>query len=201
MAEYLPDVEFRHKRQTLGMEGLNLAEKRRRQIRMRAPETPLSKIHKIDDSHFDVQSSNSSKYYNIDLITTTCNCSDFPRIRLCKHIAAVLHFFGGADLGPQPPGDPSESDAPSSPVQRDGSVDNTDDGDTSVVSVANDIIRLTQELISKAPRDPGTAKSLKSIQSRLSALVHSAMVAGDGSHLPEKENIGPNQCSWPETAV
>ena len=26
-------------------------------------------------------------------------------------------------------------------------------------------------------------------------------MAGNGSHLPEKENIGPNQCSWPETAM
>jgi hypothetical protein len=31
--------------------------------------------------------------------------------------------------------------------------------------------------------------------------VPSATAAGDGSHLPEKENIGPNQRSWPETAA
>jgi len=52
--EFLPEVEIRHKRQMLGMEGLNLAEKRRRQIQTRAPETPLSKIEKIDDLHFKV---------------------------------------------------------------------------------------------------------------------------------------------------
>ncbi len=98
--EYLPDLEFRHKRQALGMEGLNLAEKRRRQILRRAPETPVEKILKIDDSHFEVQSSNSNKLYQIDLGTKTCNCIDFPRVHLCKHIAAVAHFFGGADLVP-----------------------------------------------------------------------------------------------------
>ena len=100
ITEFLPDLEIRHERQMLGMEGPNLAEKRRRQILTHAPETPLHKIQKIDNSHFKVQSSNTNQYYNIDLVTTTCDCSDFPRIRLCKHIAGVVHFFEGADLGP-----------------------------------------------------------------------------------------------------
>jgi hypothetical protein len=200
--EFLPDLEIRHKRQTLGMEGPNLAEKRHRQILTCAPETPIAKIRKIDNLHFEVQSSNSCKSYHIDLDTTTCNCSDFPRIRLCKHIAAVVHFFGGADLGPRPPVNaPSESVATDSPVQQVGNVGCTDNGTAaSVLSAANDIIRLSQELTSKALRDPGIAKSLVSIRSRLSALVHSATVT-DGSPLPEKEIIGPNQRSWPETAT
>jgi len=67
------------------------------------------------------------------------------------------------------------------------------------------MIRMTQELISNAPQDPAIAKSftksVNSITSRLDALVHSATAAGDGSHFPEKENIGPNQLSWPETAA
>jgi len=49
--EFLPDVEHRHKRQALGMEGLNLAEKRRQQILTRTPETPIEKIKKIDELH------------------------------------------------------------------------------------------------------------------------------------------------------
>jgi hypothetical protein len=199
--EFLPDLEFRHKRQTLGMNGPNLAEKRRRQILTRAPETPLAKIKKIDDLRFEVQSSKSTKSYQIDLNTTSCDCSDFPRIRLCKHIASVVHFFGGVDLGPQPPVNTgtSESVGSNSPDQQDGNDGSTDD--SAVVSAANEIISLSHELILKAPRDPRLARSLKSIQSRLSALVLSATAAGDGSHLPEKENIGPNQLSWPETAM
>ena len=66
VTEYLSDIELRHKRQMLGMEGPNLAEKRRRQILTRAPKTPLTHIQKIDNSHFDVQSSNSTKTYQID---------------------------------------------------------------------------------------------------------------------------------------
>jgi len=200
--EYHPDLEIRHKRQTLGMEGPNLAEKRRQQILTRAPETPVEKIKKIDDLHFEVQSSSSSKSYQVDLGSLICDCSDFPRIRLCKHIAGVVHFFGGADLGPRPPGNASasESGTPSSPVQQDGSAGRTDDG-VSFDSAANRIISLTHELILNAPRDPGITKSLKSIESQLTALVHLSATAAGGSHLPDKENIGPNQRSWPETAA
>ena len=124
VTQYLPHMEIRHKRQERGMEGANLAETRRRQILMRAPETPVEKIRKNDDLHFDVQSSNSNIIYQVNLGTTTCSCSDFPRVRLCKHIAAVLHFFGGADPGPQPP---VNAGASSSPVQRDGSTAHMDD--------------------------------------------------------------------------
>jgi hypothetical protein len=160
--EFLPDLEFCHKQQTLGIEGLNLAEKRRQQILTHAPKTPLTKIQKINDSHFEAQSLKSSKSYQIDLNTTTCNCSDFPRIRLYKHIAAVVHFFRGADLGPQPPA--SNSVAPNSPVQQSGSVGSTDNGTiASIVLTANDIISLSHELISKALHNPGVAKLLNSI--------------------------------------
>jgi hypothetical protein len=212
MMEYHPDLEIRHKRQTLGMEGPNLADERRRQILRRAPETPVTKIQKIDDFRFEVQSSRSLECHQIDLSTITCNCSDFPRISLCKHIAAVVHFFGGADLGPRPPGNAGASAsesvavAPSSPVQQDGSVGCADDGATaSVISAANDMISLSQRLILKPPCDPRFAKSLNLFRSKFNALVLSATAAGDGSldfldSLPEKENFGPNQRSWPETA-
>jgi hypothetical protein len=150
--EFLLDLEFHHKRQTLGMEGPNLAEKRCRQILMRASETPLTKIRKIDDLHFEAQSSKSLKSYQINLNTITCNCSNFPHIQLCKHIAAVVHFFKGADLRPQPPA--SDLVMPNSPVQQSSSISSTDDGAiASIVSAANDIISLSYELISKAPHD------------------------------------------------
>ena len=85
------------------MEGLNLAEKRCSQILMHAPETPVEKIKKINELLFEVQSLKSNDKYQINLSTITCNCLDFPIISLCKHIATVVHFFGGVDLGPQPP--------------------------------------------------------------------------------------------------
>ena len=39
------------------------------------------------------------------------------------------------------------------------------------------------------------------MQSQLSALLLSAMADDDSSRLPEKENLGPNQLSWPKTAT
>ena len=174
------------------MEGANLAKTRCQQILMCTPKTPVEKIRKNDNLHFDVQSSNSNIIYQVNLGTTTCSCSDFPRVRLCKHIAAVLHFFGGADPGPQPP---VNAGASSSPVQRDGSTAHMDD--SAAVSVIKDIFRLSQELISKGPSDPGIANSLNSLKSIRSGLRELL----NGSPLPEKENIAPNQRSWPETAA
>src|SRR5258708_36734287 len=101
VTQYLPHMEIHHKWQERGMEGTNLAKTCHQQILMRAPETPVEKIQKNDDLHFDVQSSNSNIIYQVNLGTTTCSCSDFPRVCLCKHIAAVLHFFWGGD--PRPP--------------------------------------------------------------------------------------------------
>src|SRR5229473_5962469 len=141
VVEFISDLEMHHKRQELGMHGGDLAEQRRQQILRRAPETPLTQIRKIDDLHFEVQSSNSNKFHLINLVTTTCSCSDFPHIRLCKHIAAVVHFFGGVDPGPQPP---VNAGASSSPVQWDGSTAHMDD--SAAVSVIKDIFRLSQEL-------------------------------------------------------
>ena len=156
--EYLPEMEHRHKRQTLGMEGPNLAEERREQILTRAPETPIEKIKKIDDLCFEVQSSsNSLNIYQIDLTTIICNCSNFPNISLCKHIAAVVHFFGGADLGPRPPCNGSDSASESAehnllsqPVGHRGA----DNAAASIILAANKIISLSHRLITEAPRDP-----------------------------------------------
>ena len=208
MEEFLSDLEICHEQQTLGFEGPNLAKKCHQQILTCAPETPLRKIQKIDDLHFEVQSSNTNQSYHMDLNSIACNCKDFPRIRLCKHIAAVAHFFGGVDLGPQPPDNASTSKSamPNSPVQQDSSAGSTNDDTTAfLISAANNMIRVTQGLISNTPRDPHIAKSItKSLNSMLfqiDALVHSATVANDGPPLPEKEKIGPNQLSWPETAV
>ena len=154
--EFIPDVEHRHKRQFLGMEGPNLAEKCCHQILMCAPETPIEKIQKINDLHFEVQSLNSNKYYQIDLSTITCNCSNYPNISLCKHIAVVVHFFGGAELGPQPPdngtSDSSNGTSPIELVEYESSVQPVRSSThNTIISAANDSIKLLQHLITKVP--------------------------------------------------
>ena len=65
----------------------------------------------------------------------------------------------------------------------------------------NEIVALVDELRNvhtKVPSDWENAKSLITIGSRLKMFLH--LVTATGDPLPEKENIGPNQYSWPETA-
>src|SRR6266849_7668388 len=84
------------------MQGPNLAEKRRKDILTRAPKTTQERIQQINQSRFKVQSSSSEKTYEINLLTYTCTCLDFPHIQLCKHIMATVHFFGGGIEGAGP---------------------------------------------------------------------------------------------------
>ncbi len=69
---------------------------------MCASKTLFKRIQKSDNSHFDVQFLSSNKIYQVNVDTTSCNCSDFSHIYLCKHLVAVIHYFGGANLKPQP---------------------------------------------------------------------------------------------------
>src|SRR5258708_3332939 len=199
VVEFILDLEMHHKQQELGMHSRDLAEQCHQQILRHTPKTTVSQIRKIDDLHFEVQSLNSNKFHHINLVTTTCSCSDFPHIQLCKHITTVVHFFGGVDLRPQPldnVGSASELVAPCSPVQQDGSNDSA-----AIQSIINDIFSLSQGLVLKGPSDPRIAKSLNLLNTIRSGLNGLVFPAGNGSHLPEKENIAPNQHSWPETAT
>jgi hypothetical protein len=200
--EMLPAYVDRHKQQMLGMQGPDLGEKHRKEILACAPETPLERIKEINQSHFQVQSMSSENIYEVNLLTNTCTCSDFPRIQLCKHIAATVHFFGGepeGELGPRALDNASvsepEPDVPKSPAQQDGSAKTR----ASIISVVNDITRLAQEFLEIAPVNPETVKSLKMARSQLNAARLS--MDDNGSRLPEKEQIAPNQLSWPPTAA
>lgn len=206
--EVLPTYEDRHKRQMLGMQGPDLAEKRRKQILARVPETPLDRIKEIDESHFEIQSTSSEKKYEVDLLAHTCTCLDFPRIQLCKHVAATVHFFGGGlegiGLGPQAPVNASASEAEPDvsklPAPQDGSACSSKIR-AAIDSDLRDIDRLQRELFEMMPAnpDPETAKSIKMARSQLNALRLS--MSDNASRLPEKERIGPNQLSWPPTAA
>jgi hypothetical protein len=202
--DMLPSYEDRHKRQKLGMQGPDLAEKRRKDILARAPETPLDRIKEIDQSRFEVQSASSEKKYEVNLSTYTCTCLDFPRIQLCKHVASTVHFFGGGleEVRPLAPGNASEEaaepDVPKSPAHQDGSAGKSK---TSLISAVNYVNRLTQEILEMAPADPDPEmiKSVKLAGSQLNAVRVS--LTGNGSRFPEKEQIAPNQLSWPPTAA
>ena len=99
---------------------------------------------------------------------------------------AVIHFFRGANLRPQPPGyggsnaaNASKSVKLESPGRPVGST-RDNNAVASIISAANDNIKLLQKLITKAPSDLKIARSLNSIQSQLTALL-SATAIDDGS--------------------
>ena len=77
---------------------------------------------------------------------------------------ATVHYFQGglegAEFGPQAPDNASEPDMPKSSTQQDGSTGNSNSR-AAVILAANDIIRIAQEIITKAPANPEMAKSLK----------------------------------------
>ena len=123
-------------------------------------------------------------------------------------VTAAVKFFRGANLGPQPLSNMGTSTSPlahNSLVQPDSSNGSMDDSAMdSAILAANDMIRLLQallDLVTKAPSNPELAKSIKVVHSQLKDLVFSVTMAGEGSHLPEKEIFGPNQLTWLETAV
>ena len=76
----LHSYEDRHKQQMLGMQGPNLAEKCQKQIVAHALKIPLEWIKEIGQLHFEIQSSSSKIFYEVNILTHMCTCIDFPCI-------------------------------------------------------------------------------------------------------------------------
>ena len=200
----VPYYQNRHARQVVGLEGPDLAGQRQRQLLSSAKETSIDSIQQFDDITFHVASeSRPGSYYEIDLRRGTCNCPDFPRVRYCKHLAAIsVHFphlcrqdKSSRDLilpeVPSPPKHVSYPEVPRTSGRQGG-----------LQMLMEDIRSLSQELddkikkITKEP-DPAVMEAIRSVKYTLTA----ALASIQGSRaLPNKENIPPNQKSWTETA-
>ena len=90
----VPMYEKRHDHQSVGLDGKDLAGEWRQELLERAVEIPSDSIQKFDETQFHVASkSRPGLYHAVDLNQSTCECEDFPRIRFCRHIAAVLFHF------------------------------------------------------------------------------------------------------------
>ena len=73
LADLVPEIEDRYKRQEMGMDGANLGEQCKVEIRTRAPEIPLKLIEQVQEEHFLVRSSNQEKIYSINTILNSCD--------------------------------------------------------------------------------------------------------------------------------
>lgn len=195
-----PYYETRCRSQELGFSSLNLAQKRCKEILMKNLEINADSIRALGDNCYYVQSATvPSHNYVVDLSKLSCDCPDWPRIKLCKHVSSVAHFFGSGNLldqlateGPAPaavepvePGFPDAGDA--------GAPTNA------AATILENVITVSHKFLSGGmPSSLGTLRSLHKVEAHLTAVVRSSR--SSESPLLDKEQIPPNQHSWTETA-
>ena len=211
VVDMLPAYERRCHCQEHEFDGANLAEKQRKAICARAPEMSAESIQSLSRECFYVRSmSNLEKMYLVDLGRDhsqdlsddylikngkdSCDCPDWPKARLCKHIAAIAHSGSIAN----------QYIAPSTiPKERKTSVDSYDSkssaSDASTIPILENLISVSRDYPSDAPpSSPGTVRSLRLVESHLTAVLQTSRASQ--SPLPDRENLPPNQSTWTKTA-
>ena len=178
----------------MGFEGLDLAAARRQEIEASARDIPLDSVLNFDSTHFHVASqSRPGEFYAIDLIQSACDCPDFPRIRFCKHMAAVYAHFPHLCPTPTPNNTPPTPENTTGPSQSQSPASH----DNTLQVLTQDITLLTQTLAVETTADSAVVEAARSAKYSLTAAVASLQST---RALPEKDVIAPNQKSWPETA-
>ena len=135
----------------------------------------------------------SSKEEKKNIVNTTlkeCDCRDFPRVRLCKHLAAVQHYFGGAPLAP------SHSSSPPNPTALELPLSQGTNPVAAYLSALDEVIVLSRHLMTQV-LTPEKVKSIRGIIAHLNAISTSTT---NGERLPEKDMIAPHRLTWPETS-
>jgi hypothetical protein len=148
-------------------------------------------IHDLGNDKFTVQSvTNSLHIYTVNLGTQSCDCPDWPRVRLCKHVTTVAHFFGGDQQievkvpNPAPPIWEGSAGPPATEAK--------------ATSILENVIAVSKALLSHGElSSPETVQSLQMVESHLTAIVHCS--TSSESPLPDKEVIPPNQGTWTKT--
>lgn len=103
----VPYYHAKHLRQDWGFEGPNLELECREKMETAGKLIPINDIKELenndgDDGMYSVQSqSNPNAVYILDFNDYSCDCSSFPSICFCKHLAAIQHhFFEILDIQP-----------------------------------------------------------------------------------------------------
>ena len=98
--EMLLYYETCHNSWELRFDGSNLAQKHHKEILARSPDVPANSIHaQGDGNHYYMQSvTDLLCTYLVKLCEKSCNCLDWPRVWLCKHVTAISHFFETVEL-------------------------------------------------------------------------------------------------------
>ena len=87
----LPDLyEARHRSQETGFKGEDLAKRHCRLALTNSQAISGNSVIPLDSNRFHVASqTHPGRKYVVDTRVAICDCPDFPRIRFCKHLAAV----------------------------------------------------------------------------------------------------------------
>jgi len=191
------DFQIRHERQAIGLEGLGLGDKCRQQILASARNIPLDSIHQVNDSKLFVASESYLGHrYLVDLSDSTydCDCDDFPRIRFCKHIAAVNVYF--PELFPEPERTSSPKIPECACVQDLPQIAPESDVDKRVV-LLKDINALCQQLMTVSDDAAPDVEALELVKFSLNVVIR---LANGPRALPEKDDFNPNQKTWAKMA-
>ena len=131
--------------------------------------------------------------YLVKLSKQSCDCLDWPRVQLCKHVTAVAHFFGNlnevvaaaVDTVPKSV-QPVESEGPDAC------------SDAAAASILENVITISREFLSDSvPSSLGTVHSLHMVEAHLMVVVQSS--CSSESPLLDKEIVPPNQHTWTKT--
>ena len=125
----------------------------------------------------------------VELSKQSCNCADWPRVQLCKHITSVAHFFGNskplADQFTVAPGTVSL-------VELESPLDETCSGEAAT-SILENVIIISKEFLSDGvPLSQGTVHSLHMVEVHLTAVVQNSY---------SSENLLSGKRTLPPTSI
>ena len=145
--------------------------------------TDLARMYLVDLSKD--RTSVMSTAHLIDYGKEFCDCPDWLRVRLCKHIAAIAHFRAEETNVPNP--------APQ--IHEHSHGDSSTVSNASTVSILEKMISVSRDYLSDGPPSlPGTVQSLRLVESHLTAVIQHAR--SSDSPLPDWESLPPNQRTW-----
>ena len=145
-----PYYQSQQERWSVRFEGLDLASEQWHKIIVSTRGISQESILQFDHIQFHVASqSRPGTFYSVDLNLSKCDCQDFPRIRFCKHLAAIHLHFPHLCFEESNPILPSESESEYSPVlnQHEGDPDPEPSPESSPV-LEETFQLLTQEISS-----------------------------------------------------
>ena len=186
--------------QNMGFHGSDLGKEHHEELLVRTPEMNAESIRTVGNNGFYVHSvTDPSREYLVDLGKQSCDCPDWPRVRLCKHVTAMAHFFGHKDQQIEVELIVPKSTAPApAPSSREESPGERSNASAASASILQNVINISRDFLNNVPGSQGTARSLWMVKAHLTAVVCNAHTSENP--LPGQESILPNQGTWSETA-